>query len=83
MSSIFKGLSSIGSLKSQVSAGTSTRVNTAGTKGDKYGKIQDNCLLYNGKWFEISLVGNGVLFLETQNELFGENGDEFPISLIR
>lgn len=54
-----------------------------GVKGDKFGTIKDNCLMFDGNWYKINYVGHDVIFLDTQDTLFGANGDEFPLSLIR
>jgi hypothetical protein len=55
---------------------------TAQNTNVAYGKIEGNALLYKGKYYAIVLVGDGVLFLDT-DKLFGKVGDEFPLSLVR
>jgi hypothetical protein len=74
----FKGLESLSQFKGKL-----PKTGTTGTKGDKFGRIENNCLFFNGEWYSINYVGDGAIFLNTQNKLFGDNGDEFPLSLIR
>lgn len=48
----------------------------------EFGVIEDGLLLYKGKYYKITLVSKGVLFLDT-TELFGKCGDEFPLDRIK
>ena len=48
----------------------------------KYGKIEDSCLAYKGKYFKIRYVSKGVLIMDS-NKLMGRFGDEFPLELIK
>lgn len=54
----------------------------SGTVNSKYGKIEGSVLLYKGVYYAIDYIAPGILVMQT-DELFGEEGDEFPLELVR
>lgn len=57
--------------------------NNSGTTESKFGKIEQNILMYKDKFYKIRYVENdGTLILDT-NKLFGKYGDEFSIQFVR
>lgn len=47
-----------------------------------YGKIEGDFLLYKGNYYKIERIAPETLFIDANN-LFGQDGDEFPLSLVR
>lgn len=47
-----------------------------------YGKIEGDLLLYKGKYYKITRIAPETLFVDGY-DLFGQDGDEFPLNLVR
>lgn len=62
----------------------SVNINPAkpGGKDCKFGKIENELLAYQGKYYKIKYFVKGSLILDT-NKLMGKFGDEFPLELIK
>ena len=47
-----------------------------------YGKLESETLLYKGKYYKIRYITVECIILDT-DKLFGQYGDEFPLSLVK
>lgn len=55
---------------------------TENKKITSYGKITDNCLFVDGKYYTIRYIVKGALVLDT--DIFaGKYGDEFPLDMVK
>lgn len=50
---------------------------------EKFGKIEDNCLLFNGTYYKIIYVSKTHLICDTNKLPYGRAGDEFPLEYIK